>query len=86
MILAALQSCTKLTVGHKRVDVVVTNKVLSHANNCTCQTLFSVVVCCSFRNISNKLSNLCFGFEISLEATIEDFSLTRLETIDDGRN
>lgn len=82
MIFATLQTGTELSVGQKWIDVVVTNKVLSHAYDCTGQARFAVVVGSCFGDVTDELGHLCFTLQVPLEATKQDLALTRLEAID----
>mmetsp|Transcript_63807 Transcript_63807/g.101410 ORF Transcript_63807/g.101410 Transcript_63807/m.101410 type:complete len:342 (-) Transcript_63807:764-1789(-) len=81
MVLATLQSGTKLSRRNKQVDVVGTNEVLRHAHNGTLQRRFTVVISTVFCNIASKLSNLDVRPEVPLEGGIQNLPLPRLHSI-----
>lgn len=54
-------SCTELTGGHEKVDVITSNKVLGHTNDRGSYTLLAVMVLCYSGHIVGELSDLNRG-------------------------
>lgn len=75
----------KLAIRLKQIHIVAPDKILSETNDGHRQTLFSVMIGRLFRYISGQLGYFNLFGEISLEATVKHFSLTRFESIGNGR-
>mmetsp|Transcript_66692 Transcript_66692/g.159160 ORF Transcript_66692/g.159160 Transcript_66692/m.159160 type:complete len:264 (+) Transcript_66692:889-1680(+) len=86
VVLAALQSGSKLPRRHKQVDVVGANEVLRHSHNGALQRRFTVMISAVLCNVSSKLSNFDIRPEVSLECCIQDLPLSRLHAVDKTRN
>jgi len=84
-ILAPQISSPKLSYGHQKIYVIAAYKILGHIYDGLSQTGLSVVVSWMFRHVSLQLGNFDLLIQISLEARINDFSLSRFETVDDIR-
>ncbi len=80
------QSRTELTPWIKQIDVVATDKVLCETDNGHVERSVTVVVGGLTHNATDQLVDLHFRVALALEHDVNDLSLTRLETIDDGRN
>lgn len=58
MVLSTLVASTKLTIWHKKVDVITSNVVLGQVNDRHCQTLFTMMVAGLLRDVASELGNL----------------------------
>jgi hypothetical protein len=59
MIFAALVARPVLAIRQQEVQVIASDVVLCKIDDRHRQTLFTVVICRMFRNITNELGNLC---------------------------
>lgn len=72
---------SELPVWLQEVDIVASDEILCKPDDGHCQTRLSMVICRLFRHISCQLGHFDLLDEVSLETTVQDFSLTGFETI-----
>ena len=86
MVFASFESGTEHSVWSEQVDVVGTDEVLSHSNDGLGQGHFSMVVGRVLCDVTRKLCHLQFFLQISLETSVQDLPLSRLQSVDNVRN
>ena len=78
MIFAPLQPSTKLAQRAQKGQIVGTDIILGHVYNGGVQRHLAMVVGCLLSNSSRQLSHLDLLAAISLQARVQNFSLSRL--------
>jgi hypothetical protein len=84
--LTSLISCTELSNGQQQIDIVASNKILSHGYYCLAQRNFTMVICRVLSHISTQLSHFDFTFEFPLEAREQNLTLPWLQSITKARD
>ena len=84
MIFSSLISWTELAIWHEKVDVIGTDKVLSHVNDGHCKGHLAMMIGRMFSYVTCKLCYFNLLFKITFEASENDLSLARFKAVNDG--
>ncbi len=79
-------SGTELTIGHQQVNVVGAHIILGHSDDCLNEWHFSMMVGWVFGDVTCQLCDFYFFCELPLKTTVDNLSLSWLESIDQRTN